>query len=73
MKTEQVLRDGSSFLSSFGNPIQHGMHLVEVPTILFMPHCDMHLYENILKSNWTREAISNVLLIANHLHDYVDG
>jgi hypothetical protein len=49
------------------------MHLVEVPTILFMPHCDMQLYENILKRNWTRDAISNVLLIANRLLDYVDG
>ena len=50
---------------------QCGMHPVDAPTVLFMPHCETELYESILRANWTLERISNILLIANHLEDYV--
>jgi hypothetical protein len=36
-----------------------------------MPHCEADLYEDILRANWTPERISNILLIANQLEDYV--
>ncbi|OJT08868.1 hypothetical protein TRAPUB_219 [Trametes pubescens] len=32
-----------------------------------MPHCDLHLYENLLRENWTRARLPHVLLIANRL------
>jgi len=38
-----------------------------------MPHCDMELYENILKANWSQENLSNLLFIANRFADYIDG
>jgi hypothetical protein len=59
-------------ISSLGiHPVQHGLYPVDGPTILFMPHCEAELYENILRANWTLERISNILLVANQLDDYV--
>jgi len=42
------------------------------PTLLFMPHCDRNLYENVLRANWTQERLQNMLLIANCFSEYVD-
>ncbi|KAH9901185.1 hypothetical protein C8Q73DRAFT_662608 [Cubamyces lactineus] len=42
------------------------------PTIVFMPHCDLHLYENLLRENWSPAQLPNVLLIANRLCDYAE-
>ncbi|KAH9946282.1 uncharacterized protein BXZ73DRAFT_95787 [Epithele typhae] len=42
------------------------------PTIAYMPHCDLHLYENLLRENWSPERLPNVLLIANRLGDYAE-
>jgi len=50
---------------------QHGLYPVEGPTIVFMPHCEVDLYEDFLRANWTLERISNILLVANQLDDYV--
>ncbi|KAI0721566.1 SRR1-domain-containing protein [Cerioporus squamosus] len=47
-------------------------HALESPTIAFMPHCDLHLYENLLRENWSRERLPNVLLIANPLSEYAE-
>ncbi|KIM80814.1 hypothetical protein PILCRDRAFT_518728 [Piloderma croceum F 1598] len=43
------------------------------PTLLFMPHCDRNLYENVLRANWTQERLQNMLLIANCFSEYVDN
>ncbi|KAH8107196.1 SRR1-domain-containing protein [Cristinia sonorae] len=43
------------------------------PTIVFMPHCDLHLYENLIHENWTTDRMSRLLLIANRLSEYVDS
>ncbi len=37
-----------------------------------MPHCDMELYENVLRANWTRERLLGMVLIANTLSEYLD-
>lgn len=37
-----------------------------------MLHCDMELYEEILKANWDRDRIRNLVLIGNSLTDYLD-
>lgn len=37
-----------------------------------MPHCDLHLYENLLRENWSRAQLPNVLLIANRLSEYAE-
>jgi len=46
---------------------------LNVPTICFMPHCDRHLYETLLRSNWNREQLSNMFLVGNHLEAYLEN
>ncbi|THH14712.1 hypothetical protein EW146_g5658 [Bondarzewia mesenterica] len=53
--------------------LNRGKHRVEAPTILFMPHCDVQLYENLLRENWTAERLSNLFLICNLLSEYLDS
>lgn len=48
-------------------------YALSVPTIAYMPHCDMALYESFLRANWTRERLSLVVLVANNLVDYVEN
>ncbi|KAJ7738512.1 SRR1-domain-containing protein [Mycena maculata] len=50
-----------------------GRYPLKVPTILWMPHCDLELYESILATNWSREQLAYVILISNRLRDYVDS
>ncbi|KAJ7779184.1 SRR1-domain-containing protein, partial [Mycena metata] len=48
-------------------------HSLEATTILWMPHCDLDLYESVLAANWSREQLPYVLMISNRLGDYVDS
>ncbi|EKM55678.1 uncharacterized protein PHACADRAFT_93502, partial [Phanerochaete carnosa HHB-10118-sp] len=43
------------------------------PTIVYMPHCDLPLYENILRENCSRERLPRLVLIANRLSEYLDS
>ncbi|KAI0646859.1 SRR1-domain-containing protein [Trametes meyenii] len=52
---------------------RHASYEIRSPTIVFMPHCDLHLYENILRANWTIARLPNVLLIANPLSEYAES
>ncbi|KAI0670584.1 SRR1-domain-containing protein [Trametes maxima] len=52
---------------------RHANYELRSPTIVFMPHCDLHLYENILRANWTIARLPNVLLIANRLSEYAES
>ena len=45
---------------------------LDEPTIVYMPHCDLHLYENLLRANCSRERLPRLLLIANRLSEYLD-
>jgi hypothetical protein len=51
---------------------QDGKHVVERPTILYMPHCDLGLYENIIGANWSEERLARIVFIANRFSDYTD-
>jgi len=35
-----------------------------------MPHCDIGLYQGLLKANWTREGMQKVLILGNPLDEY---
>ncbi|XP_021502617.1 SRR1-like protein isoform X2 [Meriones unguiculatus] len=35
------------------------------PTVFYMPHCGTALYNNLLWSNWSADALSRVLIIGN--------
>uniref|UniRef100_A0A0W0F970 SRR1-like domain-containing protein n=1 Tax=Moniliophthora roreri TaxID=221103 RepID=A0A0W0F970_MONRR len=41
-------------------------------TVFFMPHCDLELYDAVLKANWSEEGLRNLILVANRLEDYVE-
>ncbi|KAG1891331.1 SRR1-domain-containing protein [Suillus subluteus] len=51
---------------------QDGKHEVERPTILYMPHCDLKLYENIIGANWSEEQLARIIFISNRFSDYTD-
>ncbi|KZT26499.1 SRR1-domain-containing protein [Neolentinus lepideus HHB14362 ss-1] len=48
----------------------NGKHEIDAPTIVFMPHCDVKLYETILAANWTKKSLRNVLFICNQFGQY---
>lgn len=52
--------------------LQSADYALEVPTIYFMPHCDLELYEAVLRAIWNPESISNFFLLGNQLQEYVD-
>ncbi|KAL4077356.1 hypothetical protein V8B97DRAFT_2004227 [Scleroderma yunnanense] len=49
--------------------VDHSLHH---PTIVFMPHCDLKLYEIVLRANWSRQRLCNMVLVANSFGDYFD-
>ena len=52
--------------------LQNARYGMEERTIVFMPHCDLQLYENLLRENWTEQRLLNVVLIANRLSEYAE-
>ncbi|OAX35571.1 hypothetical protein K503DRAFT_868169 [Rhizopogon vinicolor AM-OR11-026] len=48
-------------------------HTVESPTILYMPHCDLELYESIIGANWSEDNLRRIIFIANRFSDYTDN
>ncbi|KAH7889658.1 SRR1-domain-containing protein [Phlebopus sp. FC_14] len=48
-------------------------HSLDRPTILYMPHCDLKLYEIVLRANWTYERLSGLMFVANCFSDYIDN
>ncbi|KAF8507276.1 hypothetical protein JB92DRAFT_723419 [Gautieria morchelliformis] len=49
---------------------KHGKYTVKGRTMLFMPHCGVELYENILRQNWTANDVQRLLLVGNVLQEY---
>jgi len=41
-------------------------------TVVYMPHCDLSLFERFLRDNWFPERIPNIILVGNTLSDYAD-
>ncbi|KAN0077254.1 SRR1 domain containing protein [Tylopilus felleus] len=53
--------------------VQGAVHALDRPTILYMPHCDLNLYETVIRANWTLEGLCNLVFLANRFSDYVDN
>ncbi|KLO07981.1 hypothetical protein SCHPADRAFT_835884, partial [Schizopora paradoxa] len=51
---------------------QHGAYTLAVPTLAFMPHCEIRLYERFIRANWTTERLLRLLLIGNDLPMYIE-
>ena len=45
---------------------------METPTLVFMPHCGVKLYERFLRANWTDEGRGRMILVGNDLRAYVE-
>lgn len=43
------------------------------PTLFFMPHCDLQLYNNLLEANWEPSLLRNVVIFGNSLKSYIDS
>ena len=52
--------------------LQGAEHSLDCPTILYMPHCDLKLYEMVIRANWTLDGLCNIVFLANRFSDYVD-
>ncbi|KAF9566245.1 SRR1-domain-containing protein, partial [Agrocybe pediades] len=48
-------------------------YTLSVPTICFMPHCDIELYDAIIRANWSEQGLSNLFLLGNSLQEYLDN
>lgn len=47
-------------------------YAVDANTVVYMPHCDLSLFETFLRDNWAPEMIPNIVLVGNNLSDYAD-
>ncbi|KAG9103688.1 hypothetical protein FRC06_008939 [Ceratobasidium sp. 370] len=50
-----------------------GAYVIDTPTLVFMPHCGIELYERFLRANWSGGALARILLVANDLQTYVES
>eukprot|EP00898_Chlorokybus_atmophyticus_P002965 jgi/Chlat1/366/Chrsp10S01486 len=41
---------------------------VDRPTLFYMPHCEAHLYDNLLRANWT--ALERLIVLGNSFNHY---
>lgn len=48
----------------------NGRYEMDSQTLVFMPHCDVQLYEAILGQNWTIGKLPNMLFICNKFSEY---
>lgn len=40
------------------------------PRLLFLPHCELWLYEAIVWANWSAEGLASLFMISNRFHTY---
>jgi hypothetical protein len=43
---------------------------VDTPTLFYMVHCSMTMYNNLLWANWSEKQLHNVVLVGNPLSSY---
>ncbi|EXB62663.1 hypothetical protein L484_023959 [Morus notabilis] len=49
---------------------EQGRRKVQKPTMLFMPHCEAELYDNLLQENWRIEHLNNLVIFGNSFENY---
>lgn len=57
---------------AFCDGVQSAAYALPEPTIAYMPHCDLQLYEDVLRANWCPARLPQLVLIANRFSEYVD-
>ncbi|KXN82601.1 Translation machinery-associated protein 20 [Leucoagaricus sp. SymC.cos] len=53
--------------------LQNAGYPLQGPTICYMPHCDMELYNDLFRANWSQGQILKLVLLANHLEEYLEN
>ena len=43
------------------------------PTVFFMPHCSVQLYDRLLSANWSLACLSRTLVVGNSFSAYADA
>jgi len=49
---------------------ERGRRQVKVPTLFFMPHCEVQLYDNLLGANWGHENLTRMVILGNSFGEY---
>ncbi|XP_054813464.1 protein SENSITIVITY TO RED LIGHT REDUCED 1-like [Prosopis cineraria] len=49
---------------------EHGRREAMKPTIFFMPHCEIHLYNNLMETNWELSLLRNLVILGNSFEEY---
>jgi len=49
---------------------EYARRTAEAPTLFYMPHCPMHLYNNVLHANWTADNLNRIVVLGNPLSAY---
>ncbi|KAF8911160.1 SRR1-domain-containing protein, partial [Gymnopilus junonius] len=52
---------------------QSANYTLTVPTLCFMPHCDIELYDALLRANWCQESLPRLFLLGNQLREYLEN
>eukprot|EP01061_Rhynchopus_euleeides_P009903 TRINITY_DN19226_c0_g1_i1.p1 TRINITY_DN19226_c0_g1~~TRINITY_DN19226_c0_g1_i1.p1 ORF type:complete len:209 (+),score=70.69 TRINITY_DN19226_c0_g1_i1:91-627(+) len=47
-----------------------GKDAIASPTLMFMPHCSRSLYANLLRENWSPDALAQLVVFGNTFADY---
>lgn len=49
---------------------EDGRRQVVDPILFFMPHCEVELYDNLLKTNWRHDLLNKIILLGNSFEKY---
>ncbi|KAJ7516568.1 hypothetical protein O6H91_22G063300 [Diphasiastrum complanatum] len=49
---------------------EEGRRTVKVPTVFYMPHCEVTLYDNLLQANWVDHHLSSLAILGNSFGVY---
>ncbi|KAJ1553276.1 hypothetical protein HK405_008407, partial [Cladochytrium tenue] len=49
---------------------EHGRRRATRPTLFFMPHCGDGLYSNLLRANWSPDALPRLVVLGNSFDAY---
>jgi len=47
-------------------------HCSRTPRLLFLPHCELWLYERIIRANWSPEILPLLFMVSNRFRTYSD-
>lgn len=52
---------------------EQGKRAVQCPTLFYMPHCCLELYNNMLWANWGPASLKRIAFIGNNLSSYAEA